>query len=425
MTLILSKLKTLVGKYGLWGLLKKAVFFSSAKLRACLPLSVLLRPGSYLRTVRQILAGDYDRIILWRSGFGFQAALYQRPQQIARQLARQGCLMLYEANPLTDRVKALCWQEDGLLLVNLCSPLLRHVLLRELDRVGKPKYLQIYSTNREMPLRELQTFVRRGWGVLYEYVDHLSPVISGTACLPKTITEKFNYAMQHSSVTVVVTAELLRRDVIKRRGGKNLIISSNGVDCAFYSHWEPYDFEPAFRDILTRGKPIVCYYGALAAWLDYDLIRELAETGKYSVVLFGVKYDASFDRKLRNVEGLNYLGPRDYRVLKYYAREADVLLLPFLVNDITRAASPVKLFEYMALKKPIVSTDIDECRNYRSVLIGKTHTDFLRQIDRALLLGSDEKYLSALDAEAHANDWSEKARAIVDGLKKQEQHPGS
>ncbi len=425
MTLILSKLKTLVGKYGLWGLLKKALLYSSATLRARLPLSVLFRPGNYRQQIRRILTGDFDRVILWRSSFGFQAALYQRPQHIARQLARQGCLVLYEANPLADRVKSLRWQEDHLLLVNFCSPPLRRMLLRELDRLEKPKYLQIYSTNREMPLLELQGFVRRGWRVLYEYVDHLSPVISGTARLPKNITDKFAYAMEHPSVTVVATAELLRRDVVKRRGGRNLILSTNGVDYDFFQQWAPYDFEPAFRDILNRGKPMICYYGALAAWLDYELIRELAESGKYSVVLFGVKYDGTFDRMLRGVPGVDYLGPRNYRVLKYYARKADVLLLPFLVNDITRSASPVKLFEYMALQKPIVSTDIDECRNYQSVLIGKDHTDFLRQIDRALLLGGDDGYLALIDAEARANDWSEKAKVIVDGLKGNEKHPGS
>ena len=250
-------------------------------------------------------------------------------------------------------------------------------------------------------------------------------MISGTARLPKNITDKFAYAMEHPSVTVVATAELLRRDVVKRRGGRNLILSTNGVDYDFFQQWAPYDFEPAFRDILNRGKPMICYYGALAAWLDYELIRELAESGKYSVVLFGVKYDGTFDRMLRGVPGVDYLGPRNYRVLKYYARKADVLLLPFLVNDITRSASPVKLFEYMALQKPIVSTDIDECRNYQSVLIGKDHTDFLRQIDRALLLGGDDGYLALIDAEARANDWSEKAKVIVDGLKGNEKHPGS
>ena len=179
-----------------------------------------------------------------------------------------------------------------------------------------------------------------------------------------------------------------------------------------------------FREILARGRPVLCYYGALAEWIDYELLRQLAASGRYSLVLIGVKYDASFDRELHGVEGLDYLGPRDYPVLKYYAKAADVLILPFQVNEVTRATSPVKLFEYMALRKPIVSTDIDECRACRSVLIGQTRTDFLRKLEQALTLRGDESYLSLLDAEARANDWSEKAGEVVKGLKKQEKLPG-
>ncbi len=421
---LIAKLHTLIGKYGLRGLIAKALRTLWAELHAVFPLPVLLHPARIRKELRRHLTGNYERVILWRSGFGFHVPLYQRPQQMARALAQQGCLMLYEAKALTDRVSSLEPLEKNLLLVNLRSPLLRRMLLQELDRVQKPKYLQLYSTDQDCSLHELKTFVRRGWRILYEYVDALRPEIFGTARLPKAVADKFLYAMSHPEFTVVVTAEKLRRDVLHRRGRTNLIIAGNGVDYAFFRQWEDYDFEPAFRVILARGKPIVCYYGALASWIDYELLRMIAASGKYSLVLIGVKYDASYEQNMRGVEGVDDLGPRDYRVLKYYAKAADVLILPFLVNEITRATSPVKLFEYMALQKPIVSTDVDECGRYQSVLIGKSHADFLHQLESAMALRSDEEYLALLDAEARANDWSEKARAVVDGLKKQEKLPG-
>ena len=419
-----AKLHTLIGKYGLRGLIAKVSATLWAELRAGLALPVLLYPARVRQELRQSLAGDYERVILWRSGFGYHVPLYQRPQQMARALARQGCLVLYEAKATADHVDSIMPMEKNLLLVNLRSPLLRRMLLQELDRVGKAKYLQLYSTDRDCSLHELQSFVRRGWRILFEYVDALSPEISGTSRLPKPVADKFLFAMTHPEVTVVTTAERLRRDVLRRRGAANLICAGNGVDYAFFQQWEDYDFEPAFRAILARGKPIVCYYGALASWIDYELLRMIAAAGKYILVLIGVRYDASYEQNMRGIEGVDELGPRDYRVLKYYAKAADVLILPFLINEVTRATSPVKLFEYMALHKPIVSTDVDECRRCKSVLIAKSRADFLRQLDHALALRSDEAYLALLDAEARANDWSEKARAVVQGLKKQEKLPG-
>ena len=212
--------------------------------------------------------------------------------------------------------------------------------------------------------------------------------------------------------------------MIRRRGARKLIVVGNGVDLDFFRHWDRYDFEPEFRSILSRGKPIICYYGALASWIDYELLQMIAASGKFSLVLIGVKYDASYEQNMRGVEGVNDLGPRDYRILKYYAKAADILILPFQINEITRATSPVKLFEYMALQKPIVSTDIDECRRYESVLIGRSRRDFMRQLERALSLRNDAKYLMLLDSEARANDWSKKACAVIEELRKQEKLPG-
>ena len=107
-------------------------------------------------------------------------------------------------------------------------------------------------------------------------------------------------------------------------------------------------------------------------------------------------------------------------MLKNYARCADILTIPFLINDITRATSPVKIFEYMALQKPIVTTDMNECRKYRSVLIGHDHEEFLAQLDHALALRQDTAYRALLAHEAEANDWSHKAAAIIEMLRKDE-----
>ena len=86
------------------------------------------------------------------------------------------------------------------------------------------------------------------------------------------------------------------------------------------------------------------------------------------------------------------------------------------INDITRSTSPVKIFEYMAMHKPIVTTDMNECRKYDSVLIGKTHEEFIALLDQAMELRSDPAYIAKLDKDARDNDWSMKAKAIIDIL---------
>lgn len=413
----LSKLVNVYKKYGILGFVKKVLSYISANWLSRYNPLVLLRANAHKQAIGEMLSGEYDRVILWRSSFGYNVPLFQRPQHIARSLAKQGCLVLYEVTTMTDDVKTIAKYEDNLYPVNLSNVFFRRLLMEELDKVSKPKYLQLYSTDWTLSMEDVQSYLNRGFRFIYEYIDHISPALSGTTMLPKAISDKYDYAMTHEDTFVVVTADLLRDDVIARRGTKNMAFSTNGVD---YAHFQSYDdsfvFDADFQNVLNRGKPVVCYYGALAKWFDYELVRKIAATNKYSVVLFGMKYDESFDEQLKGTKNVYFLGPRNYDVLKYYARACDVLTIPFLVNDITRSTSPVKVFEYMAMHKPIVTTDMNECRKYDSVLIGKTHEEFIALLDKALTMADAPDYMALLDKDARDNDWSMKARAMIEML---------
>ena len=203
--------------------------------------------------------GDYDRIILWRSSFGYNVPLFQRPQHIARNLAKNRCLVLYEVTTMTDKVKTLKKHEDNLYLFNFNNVLIRRILMRELEQIEKPKFVQLYSTDWKLSVQNIEDYINSGYGFIYEYIDHISPELAGTATLPKNISDKYDYVMSHDDVYVVVTADLLEEDVVSQRGRKNLAFSSNGVDYDFFRHYEDYTFEPEFQAILDKGKPIVCY----------------------------------------------------------------------------------------------------------------------------------------------------------------------
>ena len=418
----ISKLVNVYKKYGFVGFCKKLYAYVVANYLNKISFAVFFNPGKYRRMIAEMLQNeDYDRIVLWRSSFGYQVPLFQRPQHIANNLAKNRCLVLYEVTTMTDKVKTIKKLQDRIHLINYNNVLLNRILMQELAKVQKPKYVQLYSTDWKLSVQQIEDYLSKGFRFIYEYIDHISPELAGTKDIPKNIVDKYDFAMSREDVFVVVTADLLLQDVVAHRGAKNVAFSSNGVDYSFFQHFDAdYAFEPEFAEIIAKGKPIVCYYGALAKWFDYDLLKKIAATDKYSIVLFGIKYDESFDENLSGEDNIYFLGPRDYRVLKNYAQKCDILTIPFKINDITRATSPVKVFEYMALHKPIVTTDMNECRKYESVLIGTDHDSFLAQLEKAARLQEDGAYLALLDKEAKENDWSAKAQAIIDLIGKYE-----
>src|SRR5574344_602419 len=197
---------------------------------------------------------------------------------------------------MTDpEVKFIKKQKNNLYLVNYEIDKFVNDLLNIVKDVKKPKYMQIYSTCWNVKEDRLKMYLDKGFNVLYEYVDDLNPALAGTKKIPDNVLFMHNYAMSNpNNALVVTTADKIYEDVLsKRKIKKNLVRSSNGVD---YEHFTKINKKIVLNSIigklLRENKPTVCYYGALASWFDYDLLKKVANKRKnINFVLIGLKYD--------------------------------------------------------------------------------------------------------------------------------------
>ncbi len=183
---------------------------------------------------------------------------------------------------------------------------------------------------------------------------------------------------------VIVSAEKLLND--KKHFNPNTFIIRHGTD---WRHFRTaLDEATKIPDkIANLPKPIIGFHGLLADWVDFELIKKTAEhfaTG--SVVLIGkIAVDAENKIKiLDHVSNIHFLGRQPYQELPSYCKGFDVALNPFAISELTLAANPLKVREYLAAGLQVVSTDIPEVRILEDCLVGQSHEDFIRKIEFAL-----------------------------------------
>lgn len=358
----------------------------------------------------------FKAVVVFDSRVGWNIPLFQRSQHMANELTDDGYLYFYRTSEQFDpHIKTVEKLKDRLYLVNMANFALQNAMFDLLKEYKGHKFLSLYSTDVYLDEQYIkEKYTDNGFKIIYEYIDELSDEISGH--LPDFVYDRHKNIIEDKSNIAVGSADKLIEEIEEIRGKENVAMITNGVQ---YDHWQYRSDEvpEKLKDIVSKGNPIIGYFGALAKWFDYELLKKVAkERPNYEIVLIGFLYDNSFkDSKIDELENVHYLGIVDYKELNKYSQYFTISTIPFLLNDITESTSPVKLFEYMAMGHPIVTTDMRECRKYKSVLIGKSHKDFIEKLDFALTLDKNDEYYNYLKEEALANTWKEKA-AILDRL---------
>lgn len=358
----------------------------------------------------------FKAVVVFDSRVGWNIPLFQRSQHMANELTDDGYLYFYRTSEQFDpHVKTVEKLKDRLYLVNMANFALQNAMFDLLKEYKGHKFLSLYSTDVYLDEQYIkEKYIDNGFKIIYEYIDELSDEISGH--LPDFVYDRHKNIIEDKSNIAVGSADKLIEEIEEIRGKENVAMITNGVQ---YDHWQYRSNEvpEKLKDIVSKGNPIIGYFGALAKWFDYELLKKVAkERPNYEIVLIGFLYDNSFkDSKIDELENVHYLGIVDYKELNQYSQYFTISTIPFLLNDITESTSPVKLFEYMAMGHPIVTTDMRECRKYKSVLIGKSHEDFIEKLDFELTLDKKDEYYNYLKEEALANTWREKA-AILDRL---------
>ncbi|MEM6831419.1 MAG: glycosyltransferase [Bacteroidota bacterium] len=150
--------------------------------------------------------------------------------------------------------------------------------------------------------------------------------------------------------------------------------------------------------------------------IDFQLLKEIALRNKdCTLLLVGpVNSHQFFQLGLDQIENIVSLGPKKIQELPDYLMQMDVLIIPFMCNSLTASIYPLKINEYLAVGKPVVSTRFSkDIESFEKVIeIGNSHTEIFSKIDEFLNQEPDETLVDQRIEVARNNTWASRVDQI-------------
>jgi glycosyltransferase involved in cell wall biosynthesis len=153
---------------------------------------------------------------------------------------------------------------------------------------------------------------------------------------------------------------------------------------------EPVDFD--FAENPRGGRKTVIYAGSLDFWFDTEAVKHAAAAHpEWEFLLLG-RIENREIRKLAQLPNIRLLGEVPYPNLRRYFAIADACIIPFRISPLTLATNPLKLYEYFASGRPVISSPLPEVLHFGElVLTARTPGEFTQQLQKALSEDSPRK----------------------------------
>lgn len=254
--------------------------------------------------------------------------------------------------------------------------------------------------------------------IVYDILDDLAIYDDDEVGMP----EERRVRSHHSSVidrADVVMASAPELIATHRSEREDIFLVENGVEPERFrgDHALPGALEGVAR-------PIVGYHGAVARWFDFDLMQGVAEKmSEFQFVVVGpVDKEAEVSvAQLDALPNFHWIEPVPSDDIPDYVAAFDVGLVPFVVDDLTRAVSPLKMYEYFAARVPVVATPLPVCVDHPLVVTASTVDDFAGAIRAASVERNTEAFTTAADAAADAASWDSRIEIVRRRLAEQNQ----
>lgn len=247
--------------------------------------------------------------------------------------------------------------------------------------------------------------------VVCEFYDEYTEAL-GLSASRRQLLEKLELELLRRADVVFATSQELVR--AKRSRNPNTHFMPEAVDVALFS--KALDANTAVPDMLLSVRhPVIGFVGMISDYIDFELLKFMAESRPdWFLLLVGPVNSKAFSSlsalsdlgSLPNVLFSGWISPEQ---LPSYGKAFDVAIIPYR-TDYTwmRYVHPLKLYEYTAMGKPVVATDIPGVHRYRDIIkVAHTPKEFLCCVEQCLVEDGPDRVAARLE-RVQEDSWDQR-----------------
>ena len=251
---------------------------------------------------------------------------------------------------------------------------------------------------------------------VYECVDELS---AAKGLVRRTVVQELEGRLIKKVDVVIVTHENLYRS--KESLAREIHLIPNGAEVEHFRKACLPD-TPVAAEMRKIPRPIVGFLGTIQYWIDMDLLRFLAlARPDWSFALIGPIGRLAQISKIEKLPNIYLLGRKRYEDLPSYLKAFDVCLNPYVLDETAMNCSPLKLYEYLATGKPVVSVDMPEARKFDGLIsVGHSYSEILHLLDEAVKSKRTDPGMAASRIDAvKEHSWDHRFAQLEKALEQQ------
>ncbi|HHX60631.1 MAG TPA: glycosyltransferase family 1 protein [Epulopiscium sp.] len=288
----------------------------------------------------------------------------QRPHFIAEGLAGKGIEIEYiSLTPIFKQKITKCESNNKFLNINdqYVIPLASKISLVErlnklyIGRMLDKEYDVIILTH-PFQYGYIKKSLKYNPKVIYDCMDNMPYFYEGKIKQNVIMKEK---QMCKDVDYIITSSSYLKERIIREYDihTNKITVIKNAVDEAFIT---------ADTNKVELKHPNMMYVGTISKWFDYETINDFAKSNQhYTIYLIG-PVDKECSSIVSNLnKNIKLVGTIPHKELKSYILSGDIMLIPFKVNELIKGVDPVKMYEYLALGKPVISSYWDELLVYK------------------------------------------------------------